>query len=182
MRIQVNDTQAVVKSHSIFAMISIGAVLMFFIGGSAALELFSSASEVSSADIFGGIFICIWLAVVLWMGVYGLVTASKKLTVDAEGVCCSSLFYKRSLAWREIRDFGLSYAGQTRGEGNTYYLYFASSEQKTKNECKKKLKGKMIKIEIIGGEYQAAVSELIPFCRKFTTVEPFVGEDKFHLI
>ncbi len=86
------------------------------------------------------------------------------------------------MSWSEIRDWGLSYCGQTRYEGNTYYLYFSKKVYPVKNECRKKLKGKMIKTFVIGNDYAEAVSKIVPFCSERTGIEPFIGKNKHHFI
>ena len=134
------------------------------------------------ADVLGLIFVCLWIVIVISMGIFAFVTNSKKIEINGEGVLCSTVFKKEFLKWSEIKDWGLSYCGLTRFEGNTYYLYFSKNPQKTKNECKKKLKGKMIKMHVIGNDYVEAVRDVIPFCREKTSAEPFIGKDKFHFI
>ena len=133
-------------------------------------------------DVFGLIFVCLWIIIVISMGIYAFVTNNKKLEINSEGVLCSTILKKKFLKWSEIADWGLSYCGKTRFEGNTYYLYFSEKPQKIKNECRKKLRGKMIKMYVIGNDYVEAVRDVIPFCTEKTSVEPFIGKDKFHLI
>lgn len=127
-------------------------------------------------------FVCIWIFVVLSMGIFAFATNSKQITINGEGVLCNSWFSQKFIKWADIKDWGLSYCGQTRGEGNTYYLYFSKHECQIKNECKKKLRGKMIKTFIIGNDYFDAVNKIIPFCSEKIDKAPFVGKDKYHFI
>ena len=94
----------------------------------------------------------------------------------------SSIIKTKHYDWSEIKDFGLSYSGQVRGGGNTYDLYFSKKQQKTKNNCKKRLKGDVIKIFIFGDDYRVASEKVIPYCEKYATEPPFVGEDKYHFM
>lgn len=174
------NQKIIIKQNPVFIFISAGACLMSCFGVSLLFGLLPLDAGYTFIDIFGVIFVSVWVLLVLGMGCFSLETASRKITIDRAGVFCRSWFRKDFLAWYDIRDWGLSYCGQTRGEGNTYYLYFSANECRTINDCKKKLKGKMIKSFIIGDDYTDAVNRIIPFCREQTGVTPFVAEDKYH--
>ena len=51
-----------------------------------------------------------------------------------------------------------------------------------KNNFRKKLKGNMIKILVVGEDYYVVTEKVIPFCKSKSSVNPFIGEDKFHII
>lgn len=172
----------VVKQNSVFLFVGAGACMMSCFGIHLLFGLLPLEAGYTPMDIFGVIFVCVWILLVLGMGCFALETASRKITIDREGVFCQSWFRKDFLSWYDIRDWGLSYCGQTRGEGNTYYLYFSKEISPVKNEYTKRLKGKMIKTYVIGDEYADAVNRIIPFCRLWTGVTPFAAEDKFHLL
>ena len=72
------------------------------------------------------------------MGIFAFATNSKQITINNDGVLCKSWLHKTFVKWTDIKDWGLSYCGQTRFEGNTYYLYFSEHECPMKNDCKKK--------------------------------------------
>lgn len=145
-------------------------------------RIWSEEEQSSFMDYFGFAFLCLWLTFVVIGGIYCFVNGSKKVTIDAQGIFCRSWFEKMFIPWLEVADWGLSYSGQTKGEGNTYEVYFAKHLCETKNDCRKRLKGKMIKTFIYEKEYQTVVDQMVPFCKEYTTVEPFVAVDKFHFL
>lgn len=77
-----------------------------------------------------------------------------------------SWFGTKLIKWEDIKDWGLSYCGRMRDGDNIYFLYFSEYECRIKNDCKKSLKGKMIKTYIIGENYFDALQDIIPFCQK----------------
>lgn len=171
-----------VKSDTLFLKIGIATIFMAIVGVRILFGALPLEDDYTSFDVFGLVFICVWLIIVLWMGVFAFLTYSKQIVIDAKGVLFKTWFTKKHIKWVDIKDWGLSYCGQTRGEGNTYYLYFSEHECPIKNECKKKLKGKMIKTFVIGGDYSETISVIIPFCKEKTDIMPFVGKDVFHII
>ena len=135
----------------------------------------------SFMDVFGLIFLCFWTALVLCGALYCLFAAYKQITLTQEGIVCATWFGKTYLSWSDVKDWGLSYCGQTKWEGNTYHLYFSDHQCPVKNDCKKKLKGKMIKTFVFGDDYFKAVRNVIPFCSENTEIAPFIGKDNFHI-
>ena len=99
----------------------------------------------TGGDVFGIIFLSVWTALVLTGLFFGLTNATKKVIISIESVTCKTIFSKKEYLWSEIEDWGISYSGNTRGEGNTYDFYFSKNPQSGKNECGKRLKGEMIK-------------------------------------
>ena len=177
-----SDSAIELKQNPIFLYIGICACIMGIFGFRLLLGLLPLEAGYTAMDIFGVVFVCVWILTVWSMGFFTLATASRKITINCYGVSCKSWFQKDFLSWYDIRDWGLSYYGQTRGEGNTYYLYFSPALCEQKKECTKKLKGKMIKGFIVGDEYGDAINRIIPFCRQWTGVTPFIAEDRFHMI
>ena len=175
-----SKNQIVIKRNTTFLAIGVVVILMAIAGVCLVLGLLPFEKNYTFADVFGLIFIFAWILVLLSMGVFAFVTNSKQITINNEGVLCMSWISKSFIKWDNIKDWGLSYCGQTRGEGNTYYLYFSKHECQIKNECKKKLKGKMIKTFVIGDDYLDIVNIIIPFCSGKTDRTPFVGKDKYH--
>lgn len=143
----VNDRDSrrlVIKSNQTFWVIGIFVIFMavLFTGFFLSLNPFEELN--TFMDYFGIVFFGIWLLTLLAGGVYSVVTNSKTVTLDARGILCRSLVGQDFVLWSEVADWGLSYCGQTKGEGNTYELYFSKHPCLTKNDCRKRLKGKMI--------------------------------------
>ena len=179
---KLDQNKITLKGNRIFLGIGVIALIMAITGVRLVFMLLPLEEDHTIMDVLGLIFICFWVTIVLSMGIFAFVTNSKQIEITDEGVLCRSLVTKMFLKWSEIGDWGLSYCGQTRGEGNTYYFYFSKKPQQIKNECKKKLKGKMIKIFVIGSDYAEVVSKVIPFCKERTSIEAFIEKDKYHFI
>ncbi len=133
-------------------------------------------------DVFVIMFLFIWESGVIYGVVYYMREYSRNIVISKEGISCHTCFKKEFIKWIDIKDWGLSYCGQTRREGNTYYLYFSKHECQVKNDCRKKLKGKMIKAFVMGDDYYEVLSKIMPFCIEKTDIIPFVGKDKYHFI
>lgn len=177
-----SKNQMVLKTNRIFLAIGIVAAFMAISGIRLISGLLPFEEKYTFADVFGLIFICVWTIIVSGMGIFAFTTNSKQVLIDDDGILCNTWFVKKKLKWAEVKDWGLSYCGQTRGKGNTYYLYFSKELYPTKNECKKKLKGRMIKTYVFGNEYAEIVNKVIPFCALRTEVKPFIGKDKYHFM
>lgn len=181
--IKVSNDKITFKCNEPFMLVLIGIPLFMFLSGiRLVLGLIPFEEGYTGVDIFGFVFVCVWTILVGIMGFSLVYTFGKKTIIDSEGITTSFLFYKKELEWREIQDYGISYCGQTRNEGNTYYLYFATEEQNIKNRFKKKLKGNMIKITVVGENYYEVTKKVIPFCQRKTSVTPFIADDGFHII
>ena len=171
-----------IKGSPYFRVLGVAAFGMAAMGISFFCGLFPFEEDDSLfVNVFGAVFMGIWILIALTGSVYGFTVSSSRIVLDENGVTYSSLLRKYSLAWCDVRDWGLSYCGQTRGEGNTYYLYFSDHPCKTKNSCSKKLTGKSIKTYVFEAEYSLTLN-VVPFVSQRTSVEPFIGEDTFHLI
>lgn len=183
MEINVSSQEVKIKPNAIFKGIGIVAIIM---ACTVIYELFPLDFEDNYSfdtfiDVFGIVFLILWITVVLSLGCAAFITGNKTVTINDAGVVCRSPWFKNELTWAEIKDYGVSYCGQTRGLGNAYVLYFAPEEQKNKNECKKKLKGKMIRFYVTGDAYSDVINKAFPFCTNFTKIIPFIAEDRFHL-
>ncbi len=174
--------QIILKENVVFLCIGVLAVIMAIMGACFLIGLSWCEGIHTFMDLLGVMFISVWLLGLLTAGIVTLEGNSKRITINDEGISSQSWFAKKDIKWSDVADWGLSYYGQTRGEGNTYYLYFSQHPCSVKNDCKKLLKGKMVKTFIIGNEYDEAVSQIIPFCMARTTVKPFIGVDKFHFL
>ncbi|MBO5106092.1 MAG: hypothetical protein J6C29_04260 [Clostridia bacterium] len=174
--------QIIIKRNTTFLGVGVVTIIMAIAGVRLLFGLLPFEEDYTFADVFGLIFVCVWIGIVISMGVFAFVTNSKQITINNYGILCKSWINKKFIKWDDIKDWGLSYCGQTRGEGNTYYLYFSKHECQIKNDCKKKLKGKMIKAFVIGNDYSEAINKIIPFCSEKTNIIPFLGKDIYHFI
>lgn len=172
--------QIVMKRNTVFLGIGVFSILMAASGVRLLFQILPFEQDYTFADVLGLLLMCAWISLVLSMGLFALKTNSNQITIDRKGILCESWLRKELISWDEIKDWGLSYCGQTRGEGNTYYLYFSRHECSVINECKKRLKGKMVKTFVMGSGYSEAVSSIIPFCSENTDIQPFIGKDKYH--
>lgn len=174
--------QIIIKRNTTFLGIGVVTIIMAIAGIRLLFGLLPFEENYTLADVFGLVFVCVWIVIVLSMGIFAFATNCKQITINSDGVLCESWFRKMFIKWADLKDWGLSYCGETRGEGNTYYFYFSEHECQIKNESKKRLKGKMIKTFVIGNDYLEAVSKIIPFCKDKTDITPFIGKDKYHFI
>lgn len=185
MKIKAEKDFIEIKSEEMFVWMVAVVAIMFCFGIKQICELLPLGKGYEASDLFGVIFMCVWTALVGTIGIIALVTNIKKVDISETGVLSKTLLSKKTLEWSEIKDYGLSYCGKSRsgwGFENTYYLYFSKDEQQVKNNCKKKLKGKMIKVAVMGESYGEVINEVLPFCKERTGIEPFIGEDKYHLL
>lgn len=173
------ENQIVLKRNTFFLGIGIVAVLMVAM---VIRTIFAILPFGDEYDAFALIFLSVWIVAVLAMAVYAFTVCSRKITINDEGVLCKTWFSKSQIKWDEIKDWGLSYCGVSRGMGNTYYLYFSKQQHPIKNDCKKKLKGKMIKNFVFSNGYDEVISKIVPFCESRTQVEPFIAKDKPHFM
>lgn len=173
--------QIEIKGNAMFFGMGIAGLGMGAVGITVILGMLPFEDGNTFANLFGLGFMCVWTMLALGMGLYSLSTNKSRLTLNDEGIFYRSWFGSAFLHWNEVQDYGLSYYGKQRGGGNLYYLYFSDHVCPPKNECRKKLRGRMIKVTAVEGEYYEAL-RVLPFCRERTSVEPFIGEDKFHFL
>lgn len=172
--------QLIFKRNISYIVVGVFAVCLAVVGCCYIFRLWCAETQSSFMDYFGFVFICVWLIGLFSAGISFLAIGSKQVVINNQGIFCRSLFKKTFIPWSEVADWGMSYCGQTKGEGNTYELYFSKQPCSIKNDCSKRLKGKMIKMHLFGNEYQKAVDMIVPFCKAYTTVEPFIAVDRFH--
>lgn len=168
------------NDSSMFGLIGVMALAMSAFGIFIINGLLPFEDGFTFANVFGLAFTCLWTLITFSMGISAFALNSKRITVSSEGIGYRTWFKKRMFEWSEIQDWGISFSGRTRGEGNTYYLYFSKNMHKTKNEYKKKLNGDMLKFDVFEKDYSRIVDVVIPFCMKWTRVEPFVGKYKYN--
>ncbi len=96
----------------------------------------------------------------------------RSLVVDAFGVEWRFLFRKHRLRWREIHDFGLSYAywGQVR-------LYFSEERLETNGKGKKRMEGRHAVI-LIHIQNRNKTGKILNVCRQYTRIRPFLCSEE----
>lgn len=183
LNIKQNDEQIIIKGNNLRnALYLIMASIMSIAGIFVIAGLLPLENNHTSEDIFVLVFVIIWevlsvFAVFKWINEY-----SKYITITDKTISCFALFKKEVVQWCDVKDWGLSYYGNGAPGGNIYHLYFSKSVFEEKNECKKKLKGKHLKFDVYETDYEKVVNEIIAFCEKQTSVSPFIGKNKFHII
>ena len=182
MNICLTEHKIELKNNDEHMMIGAGALFMAGIGVWLIYSLLPFGETYTFGDVLGFVFVCLWTVAAIVMAVLSISSANAVLRIDRESVSYQSFIQKQVLTWPQIADYGLSYCGQSRGDGNTYDFYFSMEKQTKINECSKKLKGKMIKYTVQEKDYSQIVSKVIPLCRSNTRVEPFVGDDKPHFL
>lgn len=101
------------------------------------------------------------------------IPSESTLTIDQSGIKSKLLFIEKKIAWNELQDFGFSYYGETRYDGELFNLYFSCETLKTNKNGKKKLNGKTIRVYVHDDEYDTFESEVISFCRRHTSLSPY---------
>lgn len=165
-----------ISRNSTFIGIGVVAIFMAAVGVRFLFAMLPLEDGYTFADVFGVFFLAGWIMLVLCMGTFAFATNSKQVLMNSDGISCKSLFRTELMKWDDVKDWGISYCGQTRGEGDTYYLYFSDHGCAQVNHRRKRLKGKMIKTFIFESDYSKAVDIMVPFCSKKTDVVPFVAE------
>lgn len=160
----------IIKGDSLYSIVGIGFSVMAIIGLKLLLDMDPND------NILAYFFIIVWISIVLILSINSFITAGKKLILCDKGIYSKTLISEDFLDWSEVEDWGISYAGSSQGGGEIFYLYFSKNIFPIKNARKKKLKGKVIKIEVFGAEYKKIINSVIPYCKKKTLVDPFVGE------
>ncbi|MBQ7117482.1 MAG: hypothetical protein IJN88_04665 [Clostridia bacterium] len=179
--IKKNDGEIIISKKLTFLLTGTMSVFLFASGATLFFSDLSLEEATEPADIFGNIFMLLWLGVMGYFILFSFNEFFKKTAISKEGVLCKSFFGTKEYMWSEIKDFGISYSGQTRGEGNTYYLYFSTDILKQNRKGKKKMNRSVIKVIFTSDDSDAFINEVIPFCRESTNVVPFLPSGKFSL-
>jgi len=108
--------------------------------------------------------------------IFELNSGSKKIVIDSEGISCKSLFQRQYIQWTDVKDYGISYKGETRYRDSTYYFYFAESVKPTQSDVSKEIDVHTMKIFIFKKDRDRIEKEIIPFCRKYSEVSPFISK------
>ena len=170
-----------IRSDKQFLQVGISAMVMGGLGLYFFVPMFFEPI-VSSLDVFGVVFMSVWLFVVFVAAILCLYRYSKKIFISEKGVRYSSLFTKKLYKWEEIKDFGLSYDGRTRYGRNNYIFYFANNELKASGADKKKLSLSTLKVHILSDDYLYITETVIPFCSERVNAVPFIPIDKLSFI
>ena len=174
MKISVSENEVKFKQSIIIKVIAI-VFICLFLYKSILLDKVEASTDI--LDIIIRIIVAVFFVFIASMICF------KTVTINEHGVMSKCLWVKKTLTWDEIKDYGISYLSKGQKGKYWYVLYFANKEQRTKNASKKKLKGNMIKLYVIGDtQYNKIVNSVFHFCMKFTETKPFVAEEKFHLI
>ena len=168
-----------IRNNYLFLAISIFAAFMS-IGGAVLLFNLISDAQLVFSDIFGVAFASVWLSVVFGIGFTSFIMFSNVLILNDKGVTYSSIIKRRFLDWSQVKDLGLSYCGQTRFEGNTYYLYFSGKILQTKNDERKIIKGVKVRVVVLESEYDEVIEKVFTYCKEYADNEPFVPIKKNH--
>lgn len=175
--IEIGERNILVRPAWHFYLFPIMSLVMAGLGVRGLRDVLPLRPDHLGTDLFGLCFLCVWIGVVLGMGVSVCIRNPLTLTVDASGVTAVSLFGKRSLAWDEVRDYGFSYSGRLRGSATRYYsLYFADSALKEKRYEQKRLRGHCISIFLDEGDYLFHRDEILALCARYSCVKPFAAD------
>lgn len=180
MKIERSDKKLILSGNELFGMIGIVAIFFFCVGIWLLIDCIWPEDGI--VDWLGTSLVVCWTCLALWMAVRSIDQARTELVLDNAGVEVRSPLRRRRLAWNQISDYGLSYAGIANHEDNTYVFYFAEETQAEKNEYSRKLQKRVLRFEIIGEEYGLVLEEVLPFCVRYARVAPFIPEDVPHLI
>lgn len=173
-----SKNRIIIKRNIASLVIGVVVIIMALAGVQLVFGLLPFEEGYTFSNILSLIFVYVWIIATLIIGIFALATNNKQITINSDGILCVSWFSRKFVKWENVKDWGLSYCGETRWKGNTYHLYFAEHECQIKTDCKKKLKGKMIKTFVIGSNYFEAVAKIIPFCEENTNITPFIGKYK----
>ena len=110
------------------------------------------------------------------LGIFELNSGSKKITIDSKGISCKSLFKRQYIEWTDVKDYGISYTGETRYRDSTYYFYFAESLKPTQSDVSKKMDVNTMKIFLFKKDRDRIEKEIIPFCQQYSKVSPFISK------
>ncbi len=149
---------------------------MFCMGLRIVFTMLVDYKNLESVDYVGLLFVAFWTIMVFFMGKSAIKMLTSDLIINCDGITIKSILGRDFMAWSEVEDFGLSYDGNGRS-GKTYSLYFSKEYKQVKNEKTKVLKGKMLRYIVYEDSSFEVKKWIIPFCKTFCPVEPFVCEE-----
>ena len=180
MKIKRDEEKLILSGNELFGMIGIVAMFFFCVG--IYLLIACIWPEDGIVDWLGTALVAVWTFGSLGVAIRSLNDAMTQLVVNRTGVQLRRPLGKKSIAWNQIREFGLSYVGIANHEDNTYEFYFAEDPQDEKNEYSRRLGKRVLRFVVIGEDYGQVVKEVLPFCQRYARVTPFVPDDVLHLI
>ena len=167
--IQITEDRAAIQPNSLMKLLTLILLVLFLAPGYSWLRDFAAGRterlpELWEAALAYGM-LC--LGLVLFWAVNG-----QSMVIDEYGVTWRCLFRKRDLRWREIHDFGLSYAywGQVR-------LYFAEERLETTGRGKKRMEGRHAVI-LIHIQNRNKTGNILNICRQYTRIRPFLCSEE----
>lgn len=159
--------------HKAFSLIPI---FMFCAGLKILFSMAVNYKDLEPMDYVGFLFVSFWTIGVFFIGKSVIKMLTSDLIINSDGITTKSILGRDFLSWAEVEDYGLSYDGHGRN-GKTYSLYFSKKYKEAKNERSKNLKGKMLRYIIYTDSYLEIKEKIIPFCKTFCPIEPFVCEE-----
>ena len=130
--------------------------------------------EETDRDVIGIVFIAVWLLIGLSVLVFGMLRKLfSYVEISSEGITYTDWFKKKNILWCELKDYGISFEGRSKGVNN-YTLFFSDEILPEKNMNKKKLKGVAIKLDMVQVDYAGIYTKLIPYCNRYTGLKPFL--------
>ena len=147
----------------VFSAMSTGMIVLF--------TLTHGNSERQPAPLaLCAVFAIVILSELLLWYLYG-----RSLTIDENGVACRVLLRKLHLSWREIHDYGLSYA-----YGGMVLLYFSKERLESNGEGKKRISRKQANL-LLQLPNRDKSGKILNVCRKYTRIRPFLCSDEGRL-
>ena len=180
MKIERNGKMLILSGNDLFGMIGIAAIFFFCVG--IRLLIACIWPEDGIVDWLGTGLVACWTCLALGVAVRSLNDALTQLVLDETGAELRRPLGKKRIAWDQVLDWGLSYVGISNHEDNTYEFYFAQEPQREKDEYSRKLQRHVLRYTVIGEEYDRVLKEVLPICRQYARVAPFIPEDAEHLI
>ena len=175
-----DEEKLILSGNELFGMIGIAAMFFFCVG--IYLLIACIWPEDGMVDWLGTGLVACWTLLALVMALRSLNDALTQLELDENGVLLRRPLGKKRIAWDQVLDWGLSYVGISNHEDNTYEFYFAQEPQREKDEYSRKLQRHVLRYTVIGEEYDRVLKEVLPLCRQYARVAPFIPEDAEHLI
>lgn len=179
--VEIGEGRVIVRSLWHFYLFPVAALVMAGFGVRGLLAVLPLRPDHLGTDLFGLCFLCLWICVVLGMGVVFCLRNPLSLTVDAAGVSAVGILGKRSLPWDKVQDYGFAYAGRMRGSATRFYnFYFADSALKEKRHGKKRLRGRCVSILLDEGDYLFRRDDILSLCARYSPVKPFAADPEKH--
>ena len=155
---------------------SVGIFLMMaLIGGGLAGKLLSGCAdwEWNVPEILSVVFFGLWLLGSTAMLIIVILTRTKTLTIDRDGVTVKRPIDTKTLRWEQILDYGVAFSYKNRGA--VYYeLYFSDVILADGDMGSKKSVKTTVRIDLVEMLMDRCVSLIMDFCADHTQVTPFL--------